>query len=317
MLVAHFCVGERKNFCSLSAFEHILQDIESFSCHTVNMKKEMRTVFYDEDLQIEAYRFEGITQPFPVHFHDYYVIGFIESGGRHLTCGNAEHSVGAGDILLFNPRDKHACTQADGGTLDYRAFNIKADVMDTLAKEITGRKFARKFNKNVVRDAELFSALRALHEMLMRESKEFEKDELLLFAVEQLIQEYGEPFDNAVAEHDTEIEKACTYMQQHFSERISLGTLCEVAALSRATLVRAFAKAKGISPYRYLENIRLGEAKKLLEQGASPAEAAFSTGFSDQAHFTNFFKGYIGLTPKQYRDIFKSKSTQRDSRSKS
>ena len=272
------------------------------------MKKETRAIFYDEDLQIEAYRFEGITQPFPVHFHDYYVIGFIESGGRHLTCGNAEHSVGAGDILLFNPRDKHACTQANGGTLDYRAFNIKAEVMDKLVQEITGRKLTLKFSKNVVRDAELFSALRALHEMLMRESKEFEKDELLLFAVEQLIQEYGEPFDNAVAEHDTEIEKACMYMQQHFSERISLRTLCEVAALSRATLVRAFAKAKGISPYRYLENVRLGEAKKLLEQGATPLDATFSTGFSDQAHFANFFKGYIGLTPKQYRDIFKPKA---------
>ncbi|MDE5580866.1 MAG: AraC family transcriptional regulator [Treponemataceae bacterium] len=272
------------------------------------MKKETRAIFYDEDLQIEAYRFEGITQPFPIHFHDYYVIGFIERGGRHLTCGNAEHSVGAGDILLFNPHDKHACTQADGGTLDYRAFNIKTETMDTLAKEITGRKLTLKFSKNVVRDAELFSALRALHEMLMRESKEFEKDELFLLAVEQLIQEYGEPFDNAVAEHDTEIEKACMYMQQHFSERISLGTLCEVAALSRATLVRAFAKTKGISPYRYLENVRLGEAKKLLEQGATPLNAAFSTGFSDQAHFTNFFKGYIGLTPKQYRDIFKPKA---------
>lgn len=296
-----------------------MQDIESFSCHTVNMKKETRAIFYDEDLHIEAYRFEGITQPFPVHFHDYYVIGFIESGGRHLTCGNAEHSVGEGDILLFNPHDKHACTQADGGTLDYRAFNIKTETMDTLAKEITGRTFAPKFSKNVVRDAELFSALRALHEMLMRESTEFEKDELLLFAVEQLIQEYGEPFDSAVSEHNAEIEKACAYMQQHFSERISLGELCDVAALSRATLVRAFAKTQGISPYRYLENIRLGEAKKRLEQGASPAEAAFSTGFSDQAHFTNFFKDYIGLTPKQYRDIFAAKPTpaQHESRSKS
>ena len=281
------------------------------------MKKETRAIFYDEDLHIEAYRFEGIMQPFPVHFHDYYVIGFIESGGRHLTCENADYAVGEGDILLFNPHDKHACTQADGGTLDYRAFNIKVDIMERLAHEITGRTFAPKFSKNIIHDAELFSALRALHEMLMCESKEFEKDELLLFAVEQLIQECGEPFDHALAEHDDEIEKACMYMQQHFSERISLGTLCEVATLSRATLVRAFAKTKGISPYRYLENIRLGEAKKRLEHGASPAEAAFSTGFSDQAHFANFFKGYIGLTPKQYRDIFKSKSTQRDSRSKS
>ena len=35
------------------------------------MKKEIRTVVYDEELRIEAYRFEGIVQPFPNHFHEY------------------------------------------------------------------------------------------------------------------------------------------------------------------------------------------------------------------------------------------------------
>ena len=43
------------------------------------MKREIRTVVYDEDLQIEAYRFEGFVRPFPGHFHEYYVIGYIES----------------------------------------------------------------------------------------------------------------------------------------------------------------------------------------------------------------------------------------------
>lgn len=41
------------------------------------MKKEIRTVVYDESLRIEAYRFEGIVQPFPNHFHEYYVIVFV------------------------------------------------------------------------------------------------------------------------------------------------------------------------------------------------------------------------------------------------
>lgn len=49
------------------------------------MQKEIRTVCYDEDLHLEAYRFEGIVQPFPNHFHDYYVIGFMESGTRCLS----------------------------------------------------------------------------------------------------------------------------------------------------------------------------------------------------------------------------------------
>ena len=55
------------------------------------MKKQTRTAVYDDELRIEAYRFEGIVQPFPNHFHEYYVIGFIEDGHRvpvsytHLT----------------------------------------------------------------------------------------------------------------------------------------------------------------------------------------------------------------------------------------
>ncbi|MBG9453234.1 hypothetical protein ABE61_03875 [Lysinibacillus sphaericus] len=45
---------------------------------------EERTVHFEHDLQIEAYRFCGIMQKFLNHFHEYYVIGFIESGQRRL-----------------------------------------------------------------------------------------------------------------------------------------------------------------------------------------------------------------------------------------
>lgn len=48
------------------------------------MKKEIRTVVYDEELRLEAYRFEGIAKSFPNHFHEHYVIGFVEKGQRTL-----------------------------------------------------------------------------------------------------------------------------------------------------------------------------------------------------------------------------------------
>ena len=41
---------------------------------------------YDEELRIEAYRFEGIAQPLPNHFHEHYVIGFVEKdSGLYLV----------------------------------------------------------------------------------------------------------------------------------------------------------------------------------------------------------------------------------------
>lgn len=79
-------------------------------------------MFYDDELRIEAYRFEGIVQPFPNHFHEYYVIGFIEDGQRILSCRNQKYTITKGDIVLFNPGDNHACVQSDNSTLDYRGF---------------------------------------------------------------------------------------------------------------------------------------------------------------------------------------------------
>ena len=39
------------------------------------LNAETRTVAYDEELRLEAYRFQGLARPFPTHFHEHYVIG--------------------------------------------------------------------------------------------------------------------------------------------------------------------------------------------------------------------------------------------------
>ena len=276
------------------------------------MKKETRTVVYDDELRIEAYRFEGIVQPFPNHFHEYYVIGFIEDGHRVLSCRNQEYALKKGNILLFNPGDNHACVQSDDGTLDYRGFNITKEVMLDLAEEVTGRRELPGFSKTVIFDEEVTCYLHPLHELVMIGSCEFGKEENLLLLISLLIQRYGQPFESCIPECREEIEKACDFMEQHFADRIYLDQICRYAGLSKSTLLRAFTKSKGVTPYSYLENIRIGKAKKLLEQGVPPIEAAMQTCFSDQSHFTNYFNRFIGLAPGLYRDIFLEKEETPD-----
>ncbi len=107
------------------------------------------------------------------------------------------------------------------------------------------------------------------------------------------------------ATHSKEIERACAFMAENFAERITLEELCRCSGMSKSTLLRAFTKEKGVTPYRYLQSVRIGEAKKLLERGVSPSDAALQTGFSDQSHFSNFFSMFIGLSPAAYGRIFK------------
>lgn len=276
------------------------------------MRKETRTVVYDDELRIEAYRFEGIVQPFPNHFHEYYVIGFIEDGERCLSCRNQEYTIAKGNIVLFNPGDNHACVQSDDGTLDYRGFNITKEVMLDLAEEATGKRELPGFSKTVIFDEEVTCYLHPLHELVMKGSCEFGKEENLLFLISLLIQRYGQPFKSCIPECREEIEKACDFMEQRFADRIYLDQICRYAGLSKSALLRAFTKSKGVTPYSYLENIRIGKAKKLLEQGVPPIEAAMQTGFSDQSHFTNYFNRFIGLAPGLYRDIFSEKKSTKE-----
>ncbi len=271
------------------------------------MKKEVRTIVYDEELRIEAYHFKGIAQPFPNHFHEYYVIGFVEDGQRKLYCKNKEYNLDKGSIILFNPGDNHGCIQSDGKTFDYRGLNIPTEVMLDLAEEITGKRELPGFSENVVFDEEVACTIRLLHEMLMDGRGDLGKEETMFFLISTLIQNYGQPFEKCIPECRKEIEKACEFMEQHYKIHIYLEQICRYTGLSKSTLLRAFTASKGITPYRYLETIRINEAKKLLIQGVAPLTAAIQTGFSDQSHFTNYFSSFIGVAPGVYRDIFNGK----------
>lgn len=269
------------------------------------MNTEVRTVRYDAQLQIEAYHFLGVMQEFPNHFHEYYVVGFIERGKRWLCCKGKTYTVEAGDLLLFNPKDSHTCRQVDNRALDYRCLNIPIEAMGRMAREITGREDLPYFTQPVVFRSELAPSLREVHARVMREENDFRKEELLLFLLEQLIAEYaGQPEEPGGQALAGEVEAVCAYLERHYAESITLDQLSQVAGLSKYYLLRSFTKQKGISPYRYLETVRISRAKELLEQGVLPLDAALRTGFADQSHFSNFFKKFIGLTPRQYGAIF-------------
>lgn len=269
------------------------------------MANESRAVVYDSELQLEAYHFSGIMQKFPNHFHDYYVIGFIERGRRALLCKGREYTVEQGDLLLFNPFDNHACEQIDAEGLDYRCLNIQQDVIRKAVREITGKSYSPNFAPSVVVGSKLVPILRELHQMIMSGEKEFSKEELFFLLLQQLIAEYtSEEAVCAEPEASVQIQAICDHLERHYASRITLDDLSRLTGLSKYYLLRCFTKQKGISPYSYLETIRIGKAKKLLERGVAPAEAALQTGFADQSHFSNFFKTFIGLTPGQYMKVY-------------
>ncbi|MGE7090489.1 AraC family ligand binding domain-containing protein [Lysinibacillus sp. NPDC048646] len=276
------------------------------------MLNEIRTVYLDSDLNIEAYRFKGIMQKFPAHFHEYYVIGFIEEGQRYLVCKGEEYIINPGDLLLFNPYDTHSCEQIDGKTLDYRCINVTPETMKKMVLGINGNECLPNFNQNVLYHSELVTDLRELHLKISQDENELKKEELFLYLLEELIQSYSDlTILPTASETSHEIKTVCIYLEENYTKTITLNDLSTLVGWSKYHLLRTFTKKMGISPNSYLETTRVNHAKKLLEQGIKPIEVTFLTGFSDQSHLTKFFKRQVGLTPKQYMRIFKNEGETR------
>jgi len=284
------------------------------------MKKEIRTVCYDESLQFEAYRFEGIVQPFPNHFHEYYVIGLLEGGQRALQCQNQDYLLEKGDLIFFTPGTNHGCAPVGDSVLEYRAINIPTERFLDYAEEITGVRAFTGFSQHVSRDSVLAELFLHLHHFLMGEDTipccgkhdtaglPLEKGEAVYLLMEHLLVQHqaSRNVSPLPCNPPEQIEQVCAYLEAHYAQRITLDELCAEQGLSKSTMIRSFTKYKGITPYRYLETVRIGKAKKLLEQGAAPLDAAMQTGFSDQSHFTNQFSSYIGVSPGSYRAIFQN-----------
>ena len=271
-------------------------------------EQEQRHVYYDRDLDIEAYNLSGIVQKFPNHFHEYYVIGFIEGGKRHLWCKGKEYDTSAGDLILFNPRDNHYCAPVNGELLDYRAVNIKPEVMSRAVKEITGEAYMPYFTETVVYKSDIAQSVQDLYRAVLNDAPLLEKEENLFFLLDQILREYASDFESAdVLRPNRQIQSLCQYMEEHFAENVTLDELLSMTDFGKSYLLRSFTRQTGVSPYRYLQTIRLDKAKRFLEEGISPIDAAGMAGFSDQSHFTHFFKEFIGLTPKQYQRIFQDK----------
>ena len=133
-----------------------------------------------------------------------------------------------------------------------------------------GKQGAAGFSPAVLCDEEVSCYLRPLHDLVLNGSLEFGKEESLLLMLSLLMQRYGQPFEECIPECREEIERACAFMEEHAAERISLDQICREAGLSKSTLLRAFAKSKGVAPYCYLESLRIGRAKNCWNKACLP-----------------------------------------------
>jgi AraC-like DNA-binding protein len=91
-------------------------------------------------------------------------------------------------------------------------------------------------------------------------------------------------------------------IEENTRRQFEIRDLAAAVNLSSGRLAHLFKSEVGISPQRYLNNIRLEKAKECLENGVlSVKEIAAEVGIPNVSRFCRSFKAIYGTTPKEYR----------------
>lgn len=101
------------------------------------------------------------------------------------------------------------------------------------------------------------------------------------------------------------IKTVLTYIKENYQDKIYITDLAGQVNLNEQYFCRLFKKAIGCSPIEYLNEYRIKQAKRLLEETNLPVmEVCLECGYNNLGNFLREFRKYTETTPLQYRKQF-------------
>ena len=98
------------------------------------------------------------------------------------------------------------------------------------------------------------------------------------------------------------IGEVLRYIELHAADELDLDTLAGVAIMSKYHFLRSFRHVVGMTPYRFLLDLRLRRTAVRLATSAAPVSAvAFESGFGDLSTFNARFRRTFGMSPTAFR----------------
>ncbi|MBM7572989.1 response regulator [Aquibacillus albus] len=97
------------------------------------------------------------------------------------------------------------------------------------------------------------------------------------------------------------IKQAIDYIEKNFGKSITLSEVSEQVDMNPTYFSYLFKEELGLSYIKYLTDIRIEKAKKMLEKGEKVTEVSEKVGYHTYRHFSEVFKKKVGVSPGQYK----------------
>lgn len=247
-----------------------------------------------------------------LHSHGFYEFLYCHSAaGVEYLVGTDRYRLQRGDVILIPPGISHRPLVPEQLPEPYRrdVLWVNSDVIDQLEQNEAPETRLSAQEYRLLRTAgtrwefigELFR-----HGVKESEGQEQGWEEIVLGNTIQIVGYLRRALrDRAAAPLQAEkpelLDQVLAYIEEHLSEKITLGDIARHFWVSQSTIIQTFRNKLGVSFYRCVTQRRLIAAKSLIYEGVALESVSQKVGFSDYSSFYRAFKQEFGVSPRQYR----------------
>jgi AraC-like DNA-binding protein len=254
----------------------------------------------------------------PYHFHPEVEITFIAESGGTCVVGDHIGSFQAGDLYLLGANLPHVFrntgTSAHGAAAEvlHFAFDPERGVFGRIPELAEFQRLIERGGRGLLFDAETSRTAAGLLQRIRkaggarRMAAFCELAAILLEAPEPRTLASGGFTPGAMQLAGSErIRRVCNVILEKFPEDLSHLEMARLAHMAPAAFSRLFRKTTRKTFTRFVTEVRLGHACRLLcESDKTVAEIAFQSGFNSLANFNRRFRHHHGCGPREYRNAF-------------
>lgn len=276
------------------------------------------SVFENDDFPLVVVRHDTHGNA-ELHKHGFHELVIILSGkGRHIT-DEDEYPLTAGDVFLIRGDMAHGYDDTERYRMklvnilfaprrlglplhylqDLPGYHILFRVEPRLRNYHDFRHHLHLSEVELAKAAEIIA-----HLQKKLEEKEPGYRFQSLTCLMELIGLFSVSYSNPHPESDRALLRmgeVLSFIEQHFTEPITIKQLTRMAHMSESTLMRVFQRVLGRSPIEHVIRVRVLRAAELLQhEDIRITEAAMECGFSDSNYFSRQFRQIMGITPREY-----------------
>lgn len=232
---------------------------------------------------------------------DYHII-YVLNGNCYVEVDGEFVRADAGSMILYYPGvpQHYKYSKDDDTTSCYLHFSGIG--CEELLDEFGFSKDVRIYNLGIIPGAESIFRRLKFEQTQKKLFYEQRSSSLLL----ELLALFGRSLSESAIYSDnsyvSRIDKICKIMLDDNESWHNMEYYAEQCFLSVSRFEHVFREVTGMSPNKYLMNLRINKAKDLLaETDMSVADVSIFLGFSSQSYFIRIFKKYTGQTPLKYK----------------